>query len=451
MSDENVTLGFAEAVRDWRPTSPEAGVISRMLLLDGLAVAAAGAHEHGPALMARQVSSDTAGGSATVIGHQFRTAPPLAARINGMSMHVLDYEPMWKPANHAVSPLLPALLALAESRERAGARPQGGRILRAMVKGVEVQGRLRLASGQLEPKNLTLHPPGAVGAIATAAACAEMLDLDARKMATAMGIAASRCAGLLANVGTMTKALHCGDAASNGLESALLAEAGFTAALDVLGDPRGYGQTYFRATFDTSHITRPLAEPRIVDPGPAWKFFPSQYATHFCIAAALDCATEIEGPESIRAVEIVAPEMPYIDRPQPRSGLDGKFSLQYGAALALLDRRIGLRTFSDERRFSSDVDRILGLTTLRSDPSIPGVFDAMHVEVTVTLGNGRCVRRRCDAPYGNWKRPAAPERIEGKARELLQPVIGADRTDEFIREVRKDADEISVSRVLSLA
>src|SRR5262249_24939790 len=142
-----------------------------------LAVALAGARERGPGLMAAQVRSESPAGPSTVIGQRFTTSVASAARVNGMAMHVLDFEPMWNPPNHALSPLLPALLALAEKREQEGGGPHGRGVLRAIAKGVEAQGRLRLAPGQIEPAKLSLHPPGAVGPLATALACGDMLGL----------------------------------------------------------------------------------------------------------------------------------------------------------------------------------------------------------------------------------------------------------------------------------
>jgi len=106
-------------------------------------------------------------------------------------MHVLDYEPMWNPANHSLSTTLPALLALAEMlgrrRSVTSHRLDGRRLLTALVLGIEAQQRMRLASGQLEPGGLMFHPPGAVGAFGSAVACGVLLGLDAATLAQAVG------------------------------------------------------------------------------------------------------------------------------------------------------------------------------------------------------------------------------------------------------------------------
>ncbi len=435
----SLTHAFADLLAAWPADDPALLAQCRLLLLDGMAVAIAGAREPGPAKMAELTRHNGTTGPAQVIVHGFSTSVPQAARINGMAMHVLDFEPMWNPPNHALSPLLPAILALAELRERQGAGPQGLAVLRALAKGIEAQGRLRLASGQIEPAGLSMHPPGAVGAVAAALACGDLLGLTGERLAAAAGIAASRCGGLMANIGSMTKALHCGDGAANGVEAAMLAAAGFTANPDALGGPRGWGVSLFGATFDPSHLLAPIATGRALDPGPAWKLFPSQFATHFAITSALEAHEAITGDAAsrIRRVGLRTPPMPYIDRPKPESGLDGKFSWQYTAAVALLDGKVDPTSFSDSRRFAADMVTLLDRISLVGDPAISGRLDRMHVELTVELDDGAVIVRRCDAPLGSWSHPVPPERIQAKAEALGAGAVGNFLASPKAFEIRK--------------
>jgi aconitate decarboxylase len=434
----SLTRRFTDLLSAWPANDPALLDRCRLLLLDGLAVAVAGAAaERGPGLMAAQARSESPDGPSTVIGQGFTTSVANAARVNGMAMHVLDFEPMWNPPNHALSPLLPALLALAEKREREGSGPQGRAVLRAIAKGVEAQGRLRLASGQIEPAKLSMHPPGAVGPLATALACGDMLGLQGERLAAAVGIACSRSGGLLANVGSMTKALHCGDAAANGVQAAQLAAAGFTADTDALGSPRGWGASLFGSTFDGEHLLAPIDQGRALNPGPAWKLFPSQFATHFAITAAL-AARDAMGdatPNRIARVTLHTPAMPYIDRPLPQSGLDGKFSWQYTTAVALLDGKVVPASFEDARRFADDAVALLSRTVLINDPAISGRFDQMHVEIEIELDDGTMIRRRCDAPLGSWSRPVSTERVMEKIRPLIGGVLGPSKAEAIERAI----------------
>ena len=155
----------------------------------------------------------------------------------------------------------------------------------------------------------------------------------------------------------------------------------------------------------------------------------SRIATHFAITAALAARAALGGADArkIARVELRTPSMPYIDRPLPRSGLDGKFSWQYTAVIALLDGKVDPASFKDERRFADDAVSLLARTTLVSDPAISGRFDRMHVEITVELDDGTIVTERCDAPLGSWSRPTPDERVMEKFRSLTADAIGRDK------------------------
>jgi aconitate decarboxylase len=227
-----------------------------------------------------------------------------------------------------------------------------------------------------------------------------------------------------ANIGSMTKALHCGQAAASGLEAARMAAAGFTADADALGDPRGYARAFFGDGFVADELTRLHAALQIVAPGPAYKLYPSQYGTHFVITAALAARASIPAGSRIARVTIVAPPMPYVDRPAPATGLAGKFSFQYTAAAALLDGSVTVASFADARRFAPDMVALLPLITVVADPSRQGRFDAMAVDVAVEHDGGTAVGT-CDGPPGIWGRPVTAERLAAKARDCLAAVLPA--------------------------
>ena len=445
---ENVTRAFASILHDWPADEPAIEELCRLLLIDGLAIAAAGAHQPGPSMMAKLARAESAAPVSTVIGHGFAASPGLAARVNGIAMHVLDFEPMWVPANHGLSPLLPALLALAEQRERAGAGPQGRSVLRGLAKGLEAQGRLRAASNQGNPADMKFHPPGVVGPISAAAGCGDMLGLDLPRLVAAFGIAASCGAGVTANTGTMVKALHCGNAAERGLEAAELAALGFSAAEDGLGGARGFGDAFYGEAFDPTPLNAPLRVSRLLDPGMAWKLFPSQFYTQYAITAALDCRREIADPAAIEAVRITSPRMAYMDRPQPATGLAGKFSFQYTVAVALLDGEVVMSSFTDRRRFAPDMEAMLRRITLHQDPAISGEVNQSHVAVSVRLKDARVVEHLSDAPLGSWKRPVGPERVRAKAEALLGACLSDDARTAFWRAVDAPIAELRITDLM---
>lgn len=405
------------------------------VVFDALPVTAAGAGEE-PARLVRAYLA-TVGGAAhcTLIGGGGLTSAPQAAFANGVAGHVLDYEPMWHPPTHPTSPVLPVALALAEWRGR-----DGRDVLTALVAGFEVQARLLLAMRN-EIDALHLHPPGTVGVLGAAATAAWLLDLDPRQTCMALGIAASRAGGLMANVGTMTKATHCGNAGRMGLESALLASLGFTANEDILGAPRGYGDYFLRGATDLAAIIAGYGRPfRIHQPGVAIKKYPSQYGTQRAIDAALAIARAHPLPvERIAAVTVTGPRMGYVDRPQPISGLDGKFSFQYVTTVALLDGVVGIGSFSDARRFAPDVEALLPRVRYAPADDIPANFDEMWIHTAVELTDGTTYTAECRKPTGIWGIPLSDAQREVKARDCLARVLPVAQATGVIAALRNFA------------
>lgn len=371
---------------------------ARRVALDALAVALAGSREPGPRILAERVREDGCAPACTAIGFGFRTSPYYAAYLNGDSMHVLDYEPMSFPSNHSTSPTLPGILALAEKL-----KAPGREVAAALTKGIEMQGRILFGSG--ESTRDPFHQPGVVGVMGSAVAAGHMLGLDREQLRCALGLAASRAGSHYANTGTMTKATHPALAGALGLDAALLAKRGFTANRDIFDGRRDYEVGFFEKPIDPETLLGFGKPNRFVDPGFNIKLFPAKFATHWTITAALAVHEEVGDPARIASVEITAATVPIIDRPQPETGLDGKFSYQYTAASALVDGFVNTDTFTDERRFRPEIDRLLANTKLNMDDSIPTSRDKLYSEVTAVLTDGTRVTRRCDKPKGHFSLP----------------------------------------------
>jgi 2-methylcitrate dehydratase PrpD len=422
----------------------------RRLVLDGIAVAIAGATEEQAIRILADHYRDQGGApQATAIANGFKLNTVAAAALNGAAMHVLDFEPMWSPANHALSTTLAGTLALAEEKGSSGRD-----VLTALVKGVEMQGWIREASGQFEAQTMRIHAPGAAGPFGSAVAAGHLLGLDETQLANAIGIAASRAASVLANVGTMTKSTHCGQASAMGLEAALLAARGFTANLDTFGARQGYTDTFhddFRAEKLLNYGRAPW---RVASPGYAIKMFPSQYGTHFGITAGLELNKKLPAGASIRGALLTVPVMNYVNRPRPKSGLDGKFSLQYTAASALLDGKVGIKTFTDARLFQPDMQDLLSRFEVRHDPSIPGRFEEMHVDLRVELADGQVLETRCNGPRGKWGTPPITEAEHlVKVRDCLATRLPEAKAEEIVALARRidDLDPAGVRQLLRLA
>jgi aconitate decarboxylase len=425
---DNLTLAIAQRVSaiDYGDLDAETIAMVKRLIADGVAVAIAGSAEEPPRILADHARAQGGAQRATLWGFACKGTAAQASFVNAASMHVLDFEPMSNPPTHAVSPTAPVAFALAEARHM-----NGRDIIAACAKGFEMQGRVLVAA---DPKrgSLPFHTPGVIGVMGSTAAAAHLMQLKPEQLAHAFGIAASRCGGLSANTGSMVKCTHCGNVAQAGLEAAQLAARGYTAHPDIFGAAHGYVDTFFKTHFDRDLLLQ-FGQPfRCVNPGMAIKFYPSKYPTHFAIAAALDARGGVPDASRIRAVRLTTPEITDADRPQPRGGLEGKFSFQYVAAAALLDGAIGAHSFTDERRFRADMTALLGKISITRDASIPRDTRRMHISIDITLDDGALVSRTCSKPPGTWGVPIPTELHRAKITECLGRRLDADKTARVI-------------------
>lgn len=393
----------------------------KQAIKDGIAVGVAGSDQEAIRIIAAHVKGFGAKHQATLWAQGFKSTPVFAAYVNGAATHVLDFEPMWNPPTHAVSPTVPVAFALAESHGL-----NGEQIVAAVAKGMEIQGRMQFAGNQYVPEQLLFHAPGVAGVMGAAVTAGHLLRLDEQRLRNALGIAASRAGSLLANIGWMTKSTHCGQAGAAGLDAALLAQRAFTANPDIFEAPKGFIASFYPGGFDSAKLLSYGRPWRVVEPGLAIKLFPSQYATHFAITAGLELAPQIAGKSRISRVTITGPVMNIIDRPEPPSGLAGKMSFQYTAAAAILDGKVGIDTFTDERRFKPDMVALLQKTTLRQDPGMPNDLHKMRVEIVVETEDGKRYEAVCRQPKGTWGMPRLdPKDHRVKLEDCLGRALGA--------------------------
>ena len=430
-------------------TLPDAAVeMARHVVLDGVGVTLAGATEPlGLGTLVTRYAKELAGPpQATVIAGGFASSMTDAAFANGTMCHALDFDNTWYPMNHPTSPTLPAILAVAEHHGHSGRD-----IVVALVAAFEVQARLRMASTGLHTGR-GFHKPGMTGIMGAVAAGIKLFDLDAHQAAMAFGTAGSRAGSLSLNTGTMTKSSHSGHAARMGLESALLAGRGWTASADVFG-PGGYFDTFLRDEPEPQRLVEGFADPlRMVDPGVGFKKHPSNYFTHRPIDAALAIRARPEFDlDALESVTVRFPKLEYLDRPRPESGLDGKFSVHYTTALAFLDGRITIDSFTNERRFAHDVEDLLPRVELVMDPSIPTDFESIHVEVTARLRDGGEITERIDELTGMPGVPLTREQRLDKYRMCAERVLDPDTAGELANLLERIDELPDIRGVMELA
>ncbi len=301
-------------------------------------------------------------------------------------------------------------------------------MLRAIVLAFEVQGRIRLASQGMASGG-PFHHPGVSGAMGAVAGAGVILGLSADQLCMAFGNAGSRAGTLTANHGTMTKPSHSGIGARMGVEAALLAARGFTATDDIFGAGAFLETFYGAENCEPRLLVENFGAPyRMVSPGVAFKQYPAKYSIHRGIEAAINLSQRHAlRLEDIEDVTVEYPPTKLIDRPRTGSGLEGKTSLQYGVAAGLLDRRVGIDTFQDARRFAPDMTSLLERIRIKEDPAIPKTFADAWIVLRVRTRDGRLLEERCATLKGMAGNPPSREDRLDKFRNCVSGMLSGPR------------------------
>ncbi|MDV6212750.1 MmgE/PrpD family protein [Rhodococcus erythropolis] len=390
-----------------RPLPPEWAQLAGREFADTVAVLIAGSAE--PVVASVAATIDETGGSARSLATGAAMSGRSAALLDGTAAHALDYDDVDEAViAHPSAVLVPALLTAGVARDVSGAD-----LATAYRVGVRVDRLLAAAIGIRDHYDAGWHSTSTIGTIGTAAAIASLWDLPSEQCRHAIGIAGSLAAGSRQNFGTMTKPLHAGIAASNGLLAAQLASRGLTSDTDVIDGHLGFLRLHGAdaplvdlSTISTDH------------PALNVKLFPCCYYAHRAAEAALESSTGTAIADIVGVEVVVQPGglAPLIHH-RPQDGVQAKFSMEYVVAAALIDRRIERSTFEDDRVRLSDVQRLLERVSLRESPTPP--VGPVHpgeafAVVTVRRGDGTSTVVRVDRPVGHALRPLTDEQLRHK-------------------------------------
>ncbi|HEY9228687.1 MAG TPA: MmgE/PrpD family protein [Gemmatimonadaceae bacterium] len=404
-------------------------VDAKRAVLDWLGSALAGALEP-PARMAQQVVAGLGTSDEATVFAAGGSSAAGAALANGVASHILELDDVHKGSTiHAAAPVIPAALAVAE-REHLSGRD----FLLAVTLGYDAAFRVGEA---VNPSHYRFfHPTGTAATFGAAVAAGSLLGLDAKQMLDALGSAGTQAAGLweFNADGTMSKHLHPGKAAFNGVLSADLAKAGFTGAGKILEGNRGFFRA-MSASFDPSRVTDGL--------GQRWKVSENCYKvwsccghTHTAVDVAADISSERWAGEprahdvASISIETYGPGYEIVKEPNPRSTYEAKFSIAYCVAAALLYAGAPLEAFSDDHfRPDGVTDRdlvaLLERTTVTVAPDLTAKYPgAWPTRIRVTFTDGTEINRASDFPLGNPENPVSTSYLEEKFRALVLPGWG---------------------------
>src|SRR5437763_876618 len=237
-------------------------------LLNFAGCALGGSQDEAMTLAARVLAPYFGPANSSVIGRSERPDALNAAFLNAVSANVLEYDDTHlATVIHPAAPVVPGLIVLAEQR-----RVSGAELVHALILGIEAECRIGLAVMPTHYRR-GWHITATCGIFGAAAAAGKLLGLDNRRMAWALGHAATQSAGLVESLGSMSKSIGVGNAAKNGLAAALFAEAGFTAADRAIEGRYGFAPVTSDSV-DLAAITTGL--------GDSWEILAHAYKPYPC-------------------------------------------------------------------------------------------------------------------------------------------------------------------------
>jgi 2-methylcitrate dehydratase PrpD len=415
---------------------------STRCLLDHLGLAIAGAAEPAAGIARDQCRIQGGDPQATVIGTDERLRVTDAALVNGIACHALDFDDTHVPTIlHPTTPLYAAGTALAQWRGSSGIE-----LLAAHSFGYELAARV---SNALYPEHYDAgwHMTGTTGALASATVSIRLLGLQGVTATHCLSIAATQACGHREQFGTMTKPFHAGHAAQAGVWAGLLASGGFTAAPDPLQGRRGM--------FEVMSSTSTPAD--LVDGlGERWQIFDNgvkPYACGVVIHPAIDAVRDLAVRKGLTADRIDGIKLhvhPLVreltGKTDPRTGLEGKFSVTFACAIALLDGGAGEQEFSDAAVYRDDVRALMAKIEVVPDPAVPHT----QAGATALIGAGETVKTWVDHARGTPGNRLTDDDLKEKFHGLADAVIGRDQAEQLAEAAFSLASSGSVDAMLEL-
>jgi 2-methylcitrate dehydratase PrpD len=375
-------------------------------LMNFFAVALAGCRTGPVDIALRSLAEFSDRKQATVVGRAERVDALSAAFLNAASANVHDYcDTHLRTVIHPTAPVAPAVLALAELR-----RLSGPDLLLAFILGNEVQARIGLA---ISPShyNRGWHITSTCGVFGAAAGAGKLAALDERQMVWALGNAATQAAGLCECLGTPAKSLSVGNAARNGLWSALLAEKGFDGPPEPLAGAQGFYHA-LAETPDLSAVTGGLGESWEIM-ATSYKPYPCGFVIHPVLDSVLDWRRDHPTAEVTRVVVRGNPLLAIrTDRPDISTGRESQVSVQHAVAAALVTGKAGLDQFTDTCVHDPSVQALRGKVEVERD----NTFSTIAAAVEITTADGTVHKLSQAAARGSDVNPMSDHDLEQKLR-----------------------------------
>ena len=421
--------------------------IAKRCIVDGTAVMMAGSTEPA-AIILREFAREVSGArEARTLGkHSMMVPVHLAAQINGISGHALDWDDTAlseeEDRSVLIHPTIQPLSACYALGERLNASAED--FLTAFILGFEVQVKI---AESISSEHFTggrgFHSSGTIGIFGSTIASCKMLGLDFRQTSNAMAIASTMAAGVGANHGTMSKPLNMSRAAESGVTAAKLAALGMDGPSNALEAGRGFFEA-FGGGYDPRKINGRMGNPfAIVYPGTSIKPYPSGVVGH----PGMDTMKKLVEmhdikPEDVKSIEVHTGSN--VIKPGPlrilhaNNELEAKFCVAFQMASIVLRRKAGLSEFADDFVQSPECQEMQRRVSASIDPEIDALGKGRIVsKIYLTTKDDETYFEESDRYYrGGPKYPLTYEEVSDKFRDASQDVLSAEKAEAFLSLTR---------------
>ncbi|HEY9460543.1 MAG TPA: MmgE/PrpD family protein [Paralcaligenes sp.] len=420
------------------------GIASRCML-DTFGLYVTGATEPSVRILVEDAQATGGRPDATLLSGGGNKVPAgLAARVLGTAGHSQDWDDTqvsldpkhrYGMLTHPSVPPFTAALVIAQYLGGIS----GKQLMLAFQTGFEVECKI---SECMLPDHYRRghHSSGTVGTFGACAAAAKLLGLKGEKLANAIGIATSLAAGVRCNFGTMTKPLHVGRAAENGITAAFLAQRGFTADPASLDGPWGFMQV-LGGGHTPEKVAAGLGKPlTIVSPGVSIKPYPSGILTHQAMDALLELVLEHDlKPDQIRKIKFYAASniLEPIRYTLAKNHLQAKFSMQALLAMIVLRRHAGPHEFTDEFVGGAEMQNMQQRIETIHDPEIEAQgFEWIRSRFILETTDGRTLEKEADKRYrGGPSKPMTNAEVEDKFRICTDGLLNPQKQKDIVAAI----------------
>jgi len=409
-----------------------ANVIERMKVytLDTLAAGMVGSKLLWANMVADMAREQGGVEEASVFATQQKMTVSQAALVNGVMVGGFESEHVGHHS-HPAGTVTPAALAIAERDHVSGKD-----FLLATALGYEVVTRIGDAQTGLVETERGFHNPAANGPFSAAAAVGKLLGFDAATQASAFGVAGSHCGGLTEYAwdGSMTKRLHLGRASQLGLESALLAQKGFTGPHTILEGRYGYFNAFSPA---------PKIEKLLAELGERWlletliiKRYPCHVSSQAVVAAVQEFKRE-QGfdPDQVESIAIRASKRVLQQRfldPNPTNEMGAQYSLLFTTAVACFHDLDDPLQY-DESVLSDEKIKLLANAITWEEASGDN-HETLAATLEVTI-DGRQHTIQAETFPGSLQTPATLSDVEGKFKRFSKHILNGSQQHEILEMV----------------